>query len=174
MMQTTCMHETNRYNYAIIHVMISGAKHVWIKVQEKILGSCRGGCAAESSLTWWCYLLRVIYARLKRWWITRALARLSFVCRVSVCCIEALLVGQPHLQKTKVRTEMRTHARAKNHDHIPACHVQRVHVFVCSPASSLPFNTEVCSHICTKEEGKLSRSPGRALKSLTSIHNFTY
>lgn len=63
--------------------------------EEKRGWSRRGGQAAESSLTWWCYLLGVIYATLKRWLIIRAQPRLSFVFRVSKCFSEAVLAGQP-------------------------------------------------------------------------------
>lgn len=92
------------------------AKQVRIKVPSeggKIGWSCRGGHAAESSLTWWCYLLRVIYAGLKRWWITRALPRLSFVFRVSKCSIEAVLNGQPfaHFKRREnASAHVNTHA----------------------------------------------------------------
>lgn len=154
------------------------AKQVGIKVQseEKIGWGCRGGHAAESSLTWWCYLLRVIYARLKRWWITRALPRLSFVFRVGKCSIEAALGGQPHILEGEKWKRKHTHV------HITAVYVLHTHthtqahprpharqcnfVLTWKPAvlarQRVPFSTCVCLHVCTKEGWRLTGSQGKA------------
>lgn len=126
------------------------AKQVRIKVQSeggKIGWSCRGGHAAESSLTWWCYLLRVIYAGLKRWWITRALPRLSFVFRVSKCSIEAVLNGQPRtLQEEREWERARRNTQSRSWKTGTDTRVASPYVHICrrSPLSTLHLQGNVC------------------------------
>lgn len=140
------------------------AKLVRIKVQseEKIGWSCRGGHAAESSLTWWCYLLRVIYARLKRWWITRALPRLCFVSG-----LVSVSDGQPHTFKVEdINVCMQIHTRAAMAICVSctvcACNSLFSFEYTVFARQCVPFSTRVCLHVCTKEDWRLTGSQGKA------------
>lgn len=110
----------------------------------KIGRTCRGGHADESSLTWWCYLLRVIYARLKRWWITGALPRSSFVFEVSKCSIEAVIFGQPHVERG---------CRCADGCTLILLHVWYLLCTLCSTCASL--------HVCTENGWRLTGSWGK-------------
>lgn len=146
---------------------------------KKIGWSCRGGQAAESSLTWWCYLLGVIYATLKRWLIIRAEPRLAFVFRVSKwSCIgwsaPFVLEGRKcalHFMCVCVCV-CKCSDISMTYSIAGTCmlHAACVCIFV---VISVSLYICVCLFVCS-ERLKTVRVSGEGLESLTQLHIFTY